>query len=106
MAMPREVVWTSGAESDLLRLYEQMGNHDLALRVLRDPLERSLHLLADNPGLGPVVKGTRRVRRLLTGPRLRFGLFYVEETTRIMIHALVDMRDDPSLVRRRLRELE
>lgn len=32
--MPREIVWTAGTESDLLRLYNRVGDHDLALRDL------------------------------------------------------------------------
>ncbi len=100
--MTHEIVWTAGAESDLLRLYEQVGDHDLAIKVLREPLNRVLNLLAENPTLGPKVHGTQRTRRLLTGPGMRFGIFYVEEVRRIMIHALMDMRQDPELLRLRL----
>lgn len=81
-AVALEIVWTAGAEADLLRLYEQVGDHDLAIKVLREPLKRVLSLLA--------------------GPRKRFGIFYVEEARRIMIHVLIDMRQDPELLRLRL----
>ena len=100
--MTVEVVWTNGAEGDLLRLYERIGDHDMAVRTLRQPLEHALGLLTRNPGLGPKVRGTKRVRRLLVGPRMRWGVFYVEEANRLMIHALLDMREDPDVLKRRL----
>ncbi len=86
-------------------LYEQISDHDLALQVLRDPLDRVLELLKAFPDLGPRVKGTERVRKLLAGPRRRYGLFYVHEGTRIFIHALLDMRQDSELIARRLKGL-
>jgi plasmid stabilization system protein ParE len=101
-AVAHDIVWTAGAEADLLRLYEQVGDHDLAIKALREPLKRVLSLLAEYPALGARVHGTERIRRLLTGPGKRFGIFYVEEVRRIMIHALIDMRQNPELLRLRL----
>ena len=100
--MAHEIIWTAGAEADLQRLYEQMDDHDLALRLLYQPLEHVLSLIADYPGMGAGVRGTRCVRRILAGPRMRYGLFYVEEGRRIMVHALVDMRQDPQVLQTRL----
>ena len=102
LAVAHEIVWTAGAEADLLRLYEQVGDHDLAIKVLREPLKRVLNLLAEYPALGARVHGTERIRRLLAGPRKRFGIFDVEEARRIMIHILIDTRQDPELLRLRL----
>jgi hypothetical protein len=48
--MAREIIWTAGAEADLQRLYEQVDDHDLAMKLLHDPLEHVLRLLADFPG--------------------------------------------------------
>lgn len=104
-AVAHDIVWTAGAEADLLRLYEQVGDHDLAIKVLREPLKRVLSLLAEHPVLGAKVHGTQRIRRLLTGPGKRFGIFYVVEARRIMIHVLIDMRQDPELLRLRLADL-
>jgi plasmid stabilization system protein ParE len=101
--MAHEIVWTAGAEADLLYLYQQIDDHDLSIRVLREPLSQVLRLLSEFPQTGAGVRGTLRVRRVLTGPRLRYGLFYVEESKRIMIHALLDRRQDPQTVSRRLR---
>ena len=103
--MQPEIIWTRGAEADLLFLYEQIGDHELAVQVLHDPLDRVLGLLREFPGLGPRVKGTKRVRKLLAGPRRRYGLFYVQEGSRIFIHALLDLRQDSQVIARRLKEL-
>lgn len=100
--MAHEITWTIGAEADLQALYEQVDDHDLSLRILHQPLEHILSLLAEFPNIGARVRGTQRVRRVLTGPKMRYGLFYVEEARRIMIHALVDMRHDPKALQTRL----
>lgn len=100
--MAHEIVWTSGAEADLQRLYEQMNDHHLVVSRLYEPLDHVLSLLADFPSLGARVSGTRRVRRVLAGPKMCYGLFYVEEARRIMIHVLVDLRQDPQAFRTRL----
>lgn len=102
--MAHEIVWTAAAEADLLSLYEQFGDHDLAIRVLRQPLMHALNLLADHPGLGAKIQ-KRRLRRLLVGPKRRFGLFYAEEGKRVMLLAILDMRQDPEWLARRMREL-
>ncbi|MDZ4402186.1 hypothetical protein [Prosthecobacter sp.] len=103
--MARELVWTAGATADLLQLYEQVGDHDLAIKVLRQPLDHALSLLNENPALGPRVRGTLHIRRLLVGPKFRFGVFYVEEPRGILIHALLDMRQSSDVIRRRLGSL-
>lgn len=87
-----------------MRLDEQLGDDALANRVLWQPLGHMLGLLANNPGLGPRAK-RKHVRRLLLGPKQRFGLFYAEEGNRLMLLALLDMRQDPEWLKRRLREL-
>lgn len=103
--MKSEIVWTRGAEGDLLHLYNQIGDHDVALKILRDPLDHSLELLSQFPALGAHVHGTTRVRRLLTGYKRRFALFYVQEGNRVFVHAFLDTRQDPDAIARRLRGL-
>jgi hypothetical protein len=41
----------------------------------------------------------------LLGPKNRYGLFYVVEKRGILIHALLDLRQDPEAIWKRLREL-
>lgn len=90
-------------------LFDQVSSltddFDIALRFLRKPLDSALSLLVENSKLGASVEGTQRIRRLLLGPQLRYGLFYVEENRRIMIHALLDMRQDPQAIQSRIRSI-
>jgi hypothetical protein len=46
--------------------------------------------------MGRLYRG--RYRRLLT-PRYPFGIFYVVESNRIVIHAVPDLRQDPEKIR-------
>jgi hypothetical protein len=50
-------------------------------------------------GSGKVYR--ERYRRLLI-PKYPFGVFYVVETGRIVIHAIMDLRQDPKSIERRL----
>jgi hypothetical protein len=106
--MKAEIVWTAGAERDLVVLFDQVASvsedFEVALRLLRQPLDRAVTLLSDNPRPGAPVRGTS-IRRILLGPKFRYALFYAEEGCRLMIHALLDMRQDPNLIRDRLRKL-
>lgn len=105
--MPVETLWTAGAERDLIeihgRLHEVLeGADDLLASMLERPLEAALRLLGQHPELGARVKGATRFRRWLLGPRRWYGLFYVVESRGIVVHALLDVRQDPRLIRKRL----
>jgi hypothetical protein len=57
-------------------------------------------LLESLPELGPVVFGNR-LRRVLVFNRL-YGLFYVVEPRGVILHALLDLRQDPEQIQRRI----
>ncbi len=106
--MVPEVVWTAGAERDLLEIYCRLfdafdGDSDLISHVLRRPLHSALGLIMQHPEAGAKVKRTKGVRRWLLGPQRRYGLFYVVESRGIVIHAILDMRQDPETIWKRLR---
>ena len=106
--MVPEAVWTAGAERDLVEIYLQLfdafdGDADLISRVLRQPLQSALGLLPQHPEAGARVKRTKGVRRWLLGPQRRYGLFYVVESRGIVIHATLDMRQNPETIWKRLR---
>ena len=108
--MPLEIVWTVGAERDLLGHHQRIFNSlneddDLISTVLEKPLKSSLQLLRDHPEIAPRVRRAPRIRRRLLGPGSRYGLFYTVETRGIIIHALLDLRQDPQMIRKRLREI-
>ena len=109
-AMPLELVWTAWAECDLLELHQRLfqvfgEDTDSVARVLLVPLESSLKLLRDHPEIAPRIRGTQRARRRLLGPNNRYGLFYVVEKRGIIIHALLDLRQDPKTILKRLEGL-
>ena len=106
--MVPEAVWTAAAERDLLEIYLQLfdafdGNDDLIARVLRQPLQSALRLIVQHPEAGAKVKRTEGVRRRLFGPQHRYGLFYVVESRGLVIHEILDMRQNPETIWKRLR---
>ncbi len=108
--MPLEIVWTAGAERDLLdihrQLFDRLNEDDgLISTVLEKPLQASLQLLRDHPEIAPRVHYAQRIRRRLFGPKNRYGLFYTVEARGIVIHTLLDLRQDPQMILKRLREI-
>src|SRR4051794_21719221 len=108
--MELEVVWTASAECDLLELHQRLfsafpEDAHINTRVLEHPLEASLRLLQKHPEIAPRVRGTRRARRRLLGPQNRYGLFYVVEKRGIIVHALLDLRQDPESIWKRIQGL-
>jgi plasmid stabilization system protein ParE len=106
--MEFEMVWTAGAERDLVEIHhwlrEALSEDDeLVARVFRQPLRAALELLLQHPEIGARVKGAGNMRRLLLGPGRRYGLFYIVENRGIVIHALLDMRQNPEAIWKRLR---
>lgn len=106
--MVPEAVWTAGAERDLLEIYLQLfdafdGDADLISRVLRQPLQSALGLIVQHPEAWARVKHTKGFRRWLLGPQRRYGLFYVVESRGIVIHGILDMRQNPETIWKRLR---
>jgi hypothetical protein len=60
-----------------------------------------LEHLQKYPLIGRLYRG--RYRRLLI-PRYPFGIFYVVESNRIVVHAFPDLRQDPEKIRERFSE--
>lgn len=108
--MSRDIVWTAGAERDLLafhRILFDVGKADdkLIYRLLERPLRSALELIQEHPQIAPLVRDSPRLRRRLLIPQNRYGLFYSVENRGIVIHALLDLRQDPRMIRKRLEEL-
>ncbi len=94
-------VWTLGAETDAQRLYEQQetreegtGDH------FYEEVLSSVRLLEVFPEVGPVVH-RGKIRCVLVFKR-HFGLFYVVERRGIILHALLDLRQNPKIISQRL----
>ena len=97
-------VWTLGAEADVQRLYGQLEslNEGMGDRFY-DEILASVRLLEAFPHIGPVVH-RGKVRRVLIFNR-HYGLFYVVENRGLILHALLDLRQDPRSLLRRLKEI-
>jgi len=107
--MAHEIVWTRGAEADLLAIYQEWdralsGDEEWIDSLLLRSLQRTLDLVALHPEAGPRVARTKKLRRILLGPKRRYGIFYVIEGRRILIHAVIDLRQDPKRLWERLRD--
>jgi hypothetical protein len=107
--MALDIVWTVGALEDLTNIYGQFfaatnGDENLLARFLLMPLESSLTMIRNHPQISPRVRKASRLRKRLLSPQNRYGLFYAVENRGIIIHALLDLRQDPESIRKRLGE--
>jgi plasmid stabilization system protein ParE len=89
-----------GAEADLLEAYvrledQRVGLEDRFYRTLDFALER----LRRHPEIAPVCRGA--YRRLVLRP-FDFGTFYTITGDRLMVGAILDLRQDPEAIARRL----
>jgi plasmid stabilization system protein ParE len=95
-----EVVILAGAENDILETYarfesdsEGLGDR-FSLRV-----ESALAQLSEFPESGSIFRGSRR-RLLVQG--FPFGIFYTATGRRLIVLAVLDLRQSPEMIMRRL----
>jgi len=91
--MTPEVIWTSGASEDYLK-----ADPKIAPSIAIDGIVQLLRLF---PEMGS--SESARVRRVLVGRRRFYGLYYASTQSRIIVLALVDLRQDPDIVESLLR---
>jgi len=89
-----------GAEADLLEAYvrledQRTGRGERFYRTLDFALER----LRQHPEMAPVYRAA--YRRLVLRP-FGFGVFYTIAGDRLMVGAILDLRQDPEVIARRL----
>ena len=99
----KSAVWTLAAEADVQAHYERLETSEPGRgdRFYGEVLSM-VKLLESLPELGPVVFGNR-LRRVLVFNR-HYGLFYVVEPRGVILHALLDLRQDPEQIQRRVGE--
>ena len=89
-----EIVLLQGAQSDLLSIYAGYGE----LTYLR--VDHSLGILRLFPEAGPMhYKG--RIRRLIV-TRTNLGIFYSVTGDRVLVGAVMDLRQEPKIIESRL----
>jgi toxin ParE1/3/4 len=95
-----EVVFLLAAEQDLQHAYSWVVEHRQGKeQSLLHDVESRLEQLASFPLSGRLYRG--RYRRLLI-PRYPFGIFYVVESNRIVVHSIFDLRRSPEKLAERL----
>lgn len=95
-----DLILLLGAESDVQGAFNRLENvqEGRGLLFLRS-VEAALGLLRQHPEVGPHYEGA--YRRLLL-PRFPFGLFYELQPRRIVVIAIMDLRQSPQSIRSRL----
>jgi plasmid stabilization system protein ParE len=99
--MTREILWTWAAEADMQCLYAESEDVEegRGLKLLTQ-VEKATMLLLHFPRMAPQWRST--VRRLVL-KKLHSGLFYVPEPQRVVIIAVADLRTDPDMLWRDIR---
>ena len=95
-----EVVILAGGGADLQRLFEVYEDRQEGLGLeFHSACEEAFGLLSKFPYMAPVYQLPYR-RFLLR--RWIVGVFYAFDGKRVIVHAALDLREDPNDVRRRL----
>lgn len=92
--MSTELVILAGAESDLLEHYVRLGDR------FYERADQALERLKAFPQLAPVYSPP--FRRLLI-QHTNYGIFYVITGKRVIVSAVLDLRQDPEKIMRRLK---
>jgi len=98
MSLP--VVFLSGADADLQAAFNRFEDYHEGFGVeFMQAVDAHLSRAGMFPLLAPVYFGQVR-RQILRG--FPFGVFYEPHPTRIIVVAILDLRQDPERIRRRL----
>jgi plasmid stabilization system protein ParE len=95
-----ELILLRQADTDIQTAFDryeefQAGRGEVFMRQL----DAALGLLRQHPELAPVYAGPYRRMLLRDFP---YGIFYQAQATRIVVAAVVNLRQDPEGIRRRL----
>lgn len=89
-----------GAEADLLEIYLRLEQYRDGLgERFYHILDRALERLRQNPEIAPPYRGVYRRLVLRT---FGIGVFYSIEGDRLMVGAILDLRQSPESIERRL----
>jgi len=84
------VIWTGGASQDYLA-----ADSHLASSQAIDAIIELLRLL---PDMGAPVSKSQRIRRVLVGRKRIYGLYYASTGARLIVLALIDLRQNPAKI--------
>lgn len=95
-----EVILLAGAEHDSVDIFARLEARDPnAADAFYGRLDESLGQLSEHPESAPIFEGD--IRRLVMRG-YPFGIFFTVESGRLMIQAILDLRQSPESIRRRL----
>lgn len=92
-----EIVLLQGAQSDLLSIYAVHGER-MYLRI-----DQALSILRLFPDAGP--RHSKNNLRRLVVTRTHFGIFYSVTGSRVIVGAVMDLRQSPQVIEARLGKL-
>jgi len=96
-----EVILLRGAETDAFEIFSALFERNEArAEDFSRAVDRSLSDLGDFPRIGSPFAGS--VRRKLVSGFYEYGVFYTQEGDRVIVHAILDLRQDPDEIRKRL----
>ena len=93
-----EIIWTASASEDYLRT-ETDRSTDFSAAI-----DGALSLLRVFPEMGPKVRYSTKLRRVLVGREKQYGLYYGLTGERIIVVALIDLRQDPAIIETIIRD--
>lgn len=92
-----EIILLQGAQSDLLSIYSLLGEK------VYNRVDKALGILRVFPSAGPVHLGDN-FRRLVVS-KTALGIFYTLTGHRVIVAAILDLRQSPDSIQIRLRPL-
>lgn len=87
------IVLLQAAQTDLLEIYSRFGE------AAYHTIDADLEVIRQNPKAGPKYYGEFR-RKVV--PKTPFGVFYKPVGNRVMVSFILDLRQDPEAIERRL----
>ena len=95
-----EVILLLSADMDLQSAYERYEDYQSGRgEVLMRQIDAALSILRRHPNLGSPYVGDYRRMLVRDFP---YGIFYVAERSRVVVVAILDLRQDPVTIRRRI----
>ncbi len=97
------VILLAGAENDTLSIFAKLeARSAVSADAFYHTLDAALQQLANHAESAPVFAG--HIRRLVMHG-YPFGIFYALENDRLFVHAVLDLRQNPEAIHRRLGDL-
>ena len=95
-----ELILLLQADSDIQSAFERYENYQSGRgEVFLHQLEIALTLLRHHPEIAPVYSGPYRRMLIRDFP---YGIFYQRQPTRLIVAAIMDLRQDPKTIRKKL----